>query len=114
MRRQVQGMTNSNQKGKRGELEVVRFLREHGIQARRSQQYCGVAGDSDVKCQHPWHIEVKRVEKLNINKAVHQAVSEAASDRLPIVFHRKNGGSWLVTMQAEDFLNELERVRNTR
>ena len=34
-------MTNSKQKGKNGELELSKFLRDHGFpEAKRGQQYC--------------------------------------------------------------------------
>lgn len=42
--------TNSKRKGKRGELEAVKFLKSLGFEdARRTQQYNG-DGDSDVVC----------------------------------------------------------------
>jgi len=44
-------MTNSNQKGKRGELELVQQLKKllPGPHWRRSQQYCGMDdGEPDV------------------------------------------------------------------
>lgn len=46
------------------------------------------------------HIEVKRVEKLNIENAVAQAERDLTTKkekRLPIVFHRKNRKPWLAT-----------------
>ena len=39
-------MTNSKQKGKRGELEVAHILQEHGYDARRTAQYCGNTGEA--------------------------------------------------------------------
>ena len=39
---------NSNSKGKKGELELSKILREHGYDTRRGQQYCGANGDADV------------------------------------------------------------------
>ena len=33
---------NSRQKGKRGELELAKVLREHGYETRRGQQYSGL------------------------------------------------------------------------
>ena len=51
-------------------------------------------------------IEVKRVEKLNLELAMQQAVrdSELQKDGKPTVIHRKNGGDWLVTMKFEDWM----------
>lgn len=55
---------NSNSKGKKGELELSKILREHGYDTRRGQQYCGANGDADVIGLPYVHIECKRVEKL--------------------------------------------------
>lgn len=41
-------MKNSRRKGKEGELELSKKLKEHGFECRRGQQYCGANGDADV------------------------------------------------------------------
>lgn len=97
---------NSRQKGKAGELELSRILREHGYSARRGQQYSGIAGDADVIGIPGVHIECKRVESLNIHAAIAQAVRDAREGEIPIVVHRKNRTEWLVTMRLEDYLKE--------
>ena len=84
-------MTNSRQKGARGERELAAVLREHGFECRRGQQYSGANGDADVVGLPGIHIECKRVESLNIHKAIEQAKSDARENELPAVFHRKNG-----------------------
>jgi len=97
----------SRDKGKRGEAELVRFLRAAGWQnVRRTAQYCGKTGEAaDLVGLPGIHIECKRVEHLNIDDALAQAKRDAAgSDRLPAVFHRKNNTRWKVTMDAEDWL----------
>lgn len=95
---------NSKQKGKRGEIEVARLCRSHGYDCRRTAQYCGNTGEaSDVVGLPGIHIEVKRVERLNIEDAMSQAKSDAKPDELPAVFHRKNNCEWLVTMRADDW-----------
>ena len=38
-----------------------------------------------------YHIEVKRVERLNVSEAMRQAMRDAAG-RVPVVVHRKNRG----------------------
>lgn len=91
-------MTNSRDKGKRGELEISHILQEYGYQTRRGQQFSGKNGDADVVGLPGIHIECKRVEKLNLEKAMDQAVSDARYDEFPAVFHRKNRQPWLVTM----------------
>ena len=95
---------NSKQKGKVGELEFSNLCKEHGFKkVRRSQQYAGINNDADVVGLPGMHIEVKRVERLNISKAVKQAIRDKADDEIPIVAHRKNREDWLITMTADDW-----------
>lgn len=95
---------NSRDKGKRGELELSNILKEKGYSTRRGQQYCGNNGDADVVGLPGIHIECKRVEALNIDKALEQAVKDAPENATPAVFHRKNRTAWKVTMSLEDWL----------
>lgn len=95
---------NSNQKGKKGEREFSRLCREQGFEeARRSQQYAGINNDADVVGLPGIHVEVKRVERLNISKAMEQAIGDSKETEIPIVAHRKNREEWKVTMRAEDW-----------
>lgn len=95
---------NSNRKGREGERELSKVLNSYGYECRRGQQYCGSNGDADVVGLDGIHIECKRVENLNIYKAIEQAQADAKSDELPAVFHRKNGKGWLVTMALSDWV----------
>lgn len=99
---------NSRQKGKRGELELAKMLRDYGFtEARRGVQYSGANGDADVIGIPGVHIECKRVERgLDLYKAMEQASRDAREGETPVVFHRKNGKLWLVTMLADDYLHE--------
>lgn len=99
---------NSRNKGQRGELEIASILRAYGYDARRSQQYCGINGDADVVGLPNVHLEVKRVERLNIENAMSQSRSDAKDGELPVVVHRKNRSKWLVTMDLDRFM-ELYR-----
>lgn len=102
---------NSKQKGARGERELSRKLQEFGYITRRSVQYNGKVdeGQADIVGLPYIHVEVKRVERLNIYDAIEQAKRDSKkSDNLPAVFHRKNNCEWLVTMRLEDWL-ELYR-----
>jgi hypothetical protein len=53
------------------------------------------------------HVEVKRVEKLNVHAALAQAENDAGgAGRWPIVLHRRNGDKgWKVTCWADDFFS---------
>lgn len=110
---------NSRNKGAAGERELAGILREYGFETRRGQQFSGACGDADVVGLPGIHIECKRVEKLNIDKALEQAVRDAYADSIkqgvyliPAVFHRGNSdhkkdstkGTWKVTLTLEDFM----------
>lgn len=95
---------NSREKGKRGELELAGILREYGYDTRRGQQFCGINGDADVVGLPKVHLEVKRVERLNIEDAMSQSKRDAKDGEIPVVVHRKNHCNWLVTMELEKFI----------
>lgn len=98
-------MVNSKKKGSRGELELANLLKDKfGLTARRTQQFCGDAGDDDVKCEElsRWFIECKRVEQLNLHEAVEKASEQCPPMKIPVVIHRKNGRGWLATFQLSD------------
>lgn len=95
---------NSRQKGAVGERELAKKLREYGYDCRRGQQYCGANGDADVIGLEGIHIECKRVERLNIDDAMLQAIRDRREGECPAVFHRKNNHEWLVTMRLDDWI----------
>lgn len=92
-------------KGKTGELELCRKLKEYGFNVRRSVQYNGKAdeGQADLIGLKGIHIEVKRTEKLNLYDAVEQAKRDT-KEGLPTVFHRRNNCEWLVIMPLNDWI----------
>jgi len=97
---------NSRSKGKRGEREWCEYLRSNfDLKARRGQQYAGGTDSPDVVGGFGGtHCEVKRVERLNIDKAMQQAISDCG-DLVPYVAHRRNQCDWLVTVRADDLRN---------
>ena len=98
-------MTNSKQKGSRGERELSHKLTDLGYQCRRTVQYCGNTGDaSDVVGLDGIHIECKRNEHLNVYDAMAQSKHDAKEGLLPTVMWRKNNCEWLVTMRLEDWI----------
>lgn len=106
-------MTNSKAKGSAGERELANKLKEYGFTARRTQQFCGKAGDADVDCVElsNYHIECKRVERLNIDQAISQATADC-HDKTPTVFHRRNHKPWLVTMFLEDWIKLVKSEKH--
>ena len=96
---------NSKRKGSRGEVELAEILRSYGFtDAHRSQQFKGSADSPDVVGLPGIHCEVKRVEKLNIDNAMDQAIRDCEGKAMPAVFHRRNRKPWKVTMLLEDFM----------
>ena len=94
------------------------MLRDHGFDARRGQQFSGSPDSPDVVSEAlAWlHVEVKRVQNLNLTDACAQAERDAgrgapAGQHKPwIVAHRRNHAPWLITMTAETFFNFLRGV----
>ena len=102
---------NSRAKGARGEREIAKILKDRGYgDARRSVQYCGANGDADVIGLPGVHIEVKRVERLNIEGAMQQSRTDARPDEIPAVFHKRNNKKWLCTISLDDFLDLYEEA----
>lgn len=100
---------NSREKGKRGERELANILKGYGYDCRRTQQYAGGTEESaDVVGLPGIHIECKRVQALNLDEAMDQAIRDSKGKNLPAVFHRKNNRPWKVTMRLEDWM-ELYR-----
>lgn len=99
------GKINSRAKGAQAEREVAKIFTACGFPARRGQQFSGIGESPDVVCDSLTniHIEVKRVEMLNIEAAYQQATRDAKG-KVPIVIHRKKGEKWKVTLSLSDFL----------
>ena len=95
----------SQKKGAAGERELAAILQDYGYDCTRggSLTFGSVA---DVTGLPGIHIEVKRVEKLNVGEALDQSIrdSERMRDGLPALFHRRNRKPWLVTMRLSDWL----------
>ena len=95
----------SQRKGKNGELELVTVLKGYGFTvARGGSQTFGCV--PDITGLPGIHIEVKRVERLNIQEAMEQSIKDAQRfmDGVPAVFHRRNRKEWLVTMRLDDWI----------
>ena len=102
----------SKNKGKVGEREVVAFLQARGYFARRGQQYAGGGDSPDVVHNIPGvHIEVKRTEQLSLWAALDQAGEDAPAGDIPVVFYRKSQKTWVVIMDAHDFITIMQRSK---
>lgn len=104
---------SAREKGARGERELAQVLRDRfpeldfqrGLQARG-----GGAEVPDVEGLPGYHIEVKRVERLNIWVALQQAERDATVRALtPVVCFRRNRGSWHVAMPLDHWVELISR-----
>ena len=102
---------NSCVKGKVGEREGAAYLKSLGFaSARRTKQYTGSAGDSDIVCDELPHvfIECKRDERCDVGTAfltetVLKAVKQSgASASIAILWRRNNQKVWKLTFMATD------------
>lgn len=94
----------SRNKGKAGERELAKRLRDLGWDARRGQQYSGATGEADVIGLPGIHIECKRVEALHLWDALAQSKSDAREGELPVVMHRRNNCDWVVIQPLDDWI----------
>ena len=105
-------MTNSRDKGKRGELEWAAYLRALGFtDAKRGQQHKGGPESPDVTGVAGVHFEVKRVEALNLGSAIAQALKDCGAN-IPVVAHRRNRTPWQVTIPASRLLEFCKAIGN--
>lgn len=101
---------NSKKKGAHGELEFSHECEKYGFtDVHRTAQTNGKLEHSLADCEglEGIHIEVKRVEKLNIDNAIDQSIRDTKAKkekRLPIVFHRKNRRPWLATSTLDTWM----------
>ena len=93
----------SRSKGARGERLLAQKLKGYGFDVHRGFTF---HHESDVVGLDGIHCEVKRVEKLNIHKAMAQAVeeSEKREDGMPTVFFKRDREEWLVCMRLPDWI----------
>lgn len=97
-------MTNSREKGKRGERELASVLRSLGFDCRRGQQFSGANGDADVVGLPGIHIECKRTERLDLYGALAQAKHDVRDGEKPVVVHRRNNCQWVVVQPLDDWI----------
>lgn len=101
---------NSRQKGASGERELANYLKAHGYDSRRGQQFCGGSDSPDVTGLPGFHIEAKRTEKTDMYGWLEQAAKDAGVDSLPIVVHRKSRKKWVTIMELDYFLILIRRL----
>lgn len=110
----MSGAKNSARKGAGGERELAALFRAYGYDLERGGTM-SFGELPDLYGLPGIHIEVKRVERLNLHEAMAQAERDAQQfqDGAPTVFHRRNRSPWLVTMHLDDWL-ELYQGKEAR
>lgn len=107
-------MGNSRRKGAEGERELANLLTDLGHPCRRGQQYHGGPDSPDVVGLDGIHVECKRVQQLNVERAMAQSRGDAeGTGDLPVVMHRRDREAWKVTMDLSDWLLLYEAWRAT-
>lgn len=97
---------NSRQKGKCGELDACKFLREIGFTARRGQQFRGGSDSPDVIVDElpDVHLEVKRNEAMALGNKIWTDACAQAKDEAGLaswaVLWRPNRAPWHLTFIA--------------
>ncbi len=101
---------NSRRKGKRGELEAVKYLKSLGfLDARRSVQYKGTADSFDIEC--PKTLPDVRIEcKFGIQNfslgsamfllAMHKCKAQAEERTWCLLWKKQHGRSWYLTYES--------------
>lgn len=95
----------SRRKGAVGERELAAVLRSHGFTgAKRGQQRSGLEQADVVDGPKGWHLECKRVERLNVFEAFRQATRDAPPGTVPMVATRRSGEEWLAVVELDVLL----------
>ena len=114
------GKINSKKKGSRGELEFAHECEKYGFNdVARSAQLTGKVEGASADCEglEDIHIEVKRVEKLNIYTAIEQSIRDSKiqnKNNIPVVFHRKNRKPWLASMTLDNWFKLYQGYLNNK
>lgn len=106
---------NSRRKGKVGELEAAKAVCSAlGVKGmRRSQQFCGKAGDADIVGLDGIHMEVKRYKRISSIGFLRQSESDSPEGDVPIVLMRENGDTRWVVQVRLDCLRDLFMALNS-
>lgn len=99
-------MTNSRDKGARGERELVGILRSSGWpDASRNTDGRFQAGRGDVDNGPAGvHIECKRSERAAIWEWLAQAERDAGDTKIAVVAFRRSRGKWYAVLALDELL----------
>ena len=103
-------VTNSRTKGRAGEQEVARILRDElGLEIHRNwAAQAAMRGGCDLVGVPGWGIEIKRAKEPRLNEWWAQTAEQAARDKVrPVLFYRLNRQSWMAMMSLMDLRPDL-------
>jgi len=111
-------MINANKKGKRFEREIAKYLsNKFNVNCRRTPQSGGMNFKGDVinlsGILARFLFECKNQEKLNIWKALHQAINDTVS-KIPTVIFTKNFEDNYIALKLDDFVNLLLEIEELK
>ena len=103
---------SQQRKGADSERELAALLQAQGYSIQRGGSL-SFGKSPDLSGLPGIHIEVKRVERLNVPEAMAQAVRDSTKfrDGKPALFHRRNRQPWLVTMELSDWLELYKQAQ---
>jgi len=105
-------MINSRAKGHAYELQIVNRLKELGYDAVTSRSESKRMDDLgvDIIDNTDFYIQCKAVEKLK--PSLHDILSRMPTDKVPVVYHKRNNKGSTVTLKQEDFERILLQTRD--
>jgi hypothetical protein len=83
-------------KGLKGEWDVAKLLRAHGVRVEKLQQQQG--GVCDMTAADRFYVDVKRQERLQLPIWLRQAADEAPSGTVPVVAFRQSRQEWYAAL----------------
>jgi Holliday junction resolvase len=93
-------------KGAAGERELAGILKDHlGFEVKRNLGQARDGAD-DITIQK-FRIEVKRQERLQVDKWSEQVESCSKSGEIPVLAYRRNGQPWRICLKLDDFIPML-------
>lgn len=107
-------MINVRNKGKRGELEVVKIINKRlGTNVRRTPNSGGLSIKGDIididhnSVIHDCHFEIKNHKKLVFSKWWEQTEGDCPGGKLPVLIF-KYKGRWMVVQELIDWLDKVD------
>jgi Holliday junction resolvase len=93
-------------KGAAGERELAGILKDNlGFEVKRNLGQARDGAD-DITIQK-FRIEVKRQERLQVDKWSEQVESCSKFGEIPVLAYRRNGQPWRVCLRLDDFIPML-------